>query len=238
MPKEKITNLTNYVIIVLASTLAFIIFKAENLSLQITAFLIILYFASELVCQTTKFFSYKKQVDIFFLTTIALSLVLKTQAMNSPIFFLLYFLLFGVALLFEARASIVMVIAITLVLLATPMKEPLMEFLQIASLYLVLPLAHIFGNTYKKLLIDEEKIKILSSEGTKIEKDLVSKEERVKNWTSHDFSNRLTGIWQDVSSLLEEVKLEKTAMEKISKIQNELKGLLGSVQKLEKEIEK
>lgn len=238
MPKDNYKYITNYIVIFASTLVALVAFKLESFTLQIIALLTIIYFVAEFILQRTALANYKKQIDIFFLTSIVLTLVLKTQAINSPLFFLLYFLLFGVSLLFEARASIIMVICITLVLLTTPMKEPLLEFLQLASLYLVLPLAHIFGSQYKKLLQDEEKIDVLTKEGKKIETSLAKKEEKVKDWTSTDFANRLSGIWQDTSSLLKTTSIAPDLKTKIEKIRNELKGLLGSVQKLEDEIEK
>lgn len=236
MPKFNFKNLIDYALLLLSIFISLSVYHLNNYSLQIIALLVLLYIGGELILNHTNFIKYKKEFDTFFLSTIILSIVFSTGAITSPLFFLLYFLLFGVSLFFVPGTSIFLVVLISVFLMFTPKKEILYEFLQISSLFLVVPLAHIFGSTYKKLLTDEEKIKVLAKEGERIESKLEKREKKVVSWTENDFSKRLSGIWQDFSKITEE-DLPPFKQKLVEKIKEELRDLLRSAQEMEKEIE-
>jgi hypothetical protein len=88
-----------------------------------------------------------------------LLLVAETGTLSSPFFFLCYFLLFGVAMLYEIEATLVL----TGVLVIFFMFLPDPNFTQIISLVMVTPLAIFTGHQYESSL--EEK-RHLSAEET------------------------------------------------------------------------
>src|SRR3989339_523117 len=91
--------------VILTATIAFAYFWTRSLtlpyySLTLIGFLIICY-------SIIHFISKKRQgFDVFFLSLITFLLVFSTGAINYPVFFLLYFLLFGVALLSKQLVEI------------------------------------------------------------------------------------------------------------------------------------
>lgn len=104
-------------------------------------------------------------LDMTILTLIIFTLIFSTGALSSPLFFLLYFLLFGLALLFEPGSSLFMVFISSFIFLMIPEKKDLFsELLQLASLFMIVPLALIFGKQYIKLMQSELEVKSLTKE--------------------------------------------------------------------------
>ena len=178
----------------------------------------------------------KLVIDFLLLTTLIYLIVFSTGALYSPLYFLIYFLLFAIALLYEPSAAFSLAIISTFFFLLTPRKELLIEFLQIGSLYLIAPLANIFGKQYLNLLEDEEKIKVLTIKGKQLETEVERQEVEVKHWVSVDFMKKLAEIWEDLETLQTDNKLGSTAKEKLLKISQELSDLLKSARDMEKKV--
>lgn len=90
-------------------------------------------------------------LGIFLLTTLILLLIFSTEGINSPLFFLLYFLGFGIAFVFEPITAFVFVIGVFLVLFQDATKiDATNNLLKLGSLLLISPLAYFFGKEYKK----------------------------------------------------------------------------------------
>jgi len=142
-------------------------------SLQLTALVVLLYLLSQfLLKQSTVMAKNKTYFDFFCLTLIVFCLIFATGGLSSPVFFLSYFLLFGIVLLFEPSAALALATIASVFLLLHPRGELLPELLQIASLFLISPLALIFGSQYLKLK-QQQAIKI----------DIAQKLEAVDNST-------------------------------------------------------
>jgi len=139
----------------------------SNYNLQFIAFLIVGYFLTRLILKKTGGVSVKTMscLDMTILTLIIFTLIFSTGALSSPLFFLLYFLLFGLALLFEPGSSLFMVFISSFIFLLIPEKKDLFsELLQLASLFMIVPLALIFGKQYIKLMQSELEVKSLTKE--------------------------------------------------------------------------
>lgn len=96
---------------------------------------------------------------VFILNTLILLIIFATDSVNSPIFFLLYFLGFGVAFVFEPLVVFVFVAGVILIFLPDVFKNDITtNFLRVGSLLLISPLAFFFSNEYKKSSRDEEEI--------------------------------------------------------------------------------
>ena len=88
---------------------------------------------------------------IFILNTLIFLLIFSTDGLYSPIFFLLYFLGFGIAFVFEPAAVFVFILGAILVFLPQGLKDDVSgNMLRLGSLILISPLAFFFGNEYRK----------------------------------------------------------------------------------------
>jgi len=236
--------------LLLAVILAFLWTHSSTLSLytlQLIAIFILLFFANHLFFrQQTK--SRKRKtlsrlnltVDAVVFTMVVMLLVYSTGGLTSPLFFLVYFLMFGLALLFEPLVSVSLVVAIILLFLITPTtQQPLTEVFQLFSLILITPLALFFGSQYLKVLESEEKIKILREEGKILEEQIKKEETDTLLWTSLNLKQGLSEILDEVSNLLSDLAhLTISQKERLLKIRTRTMELLKTGEKLKEEVDK
>lgn len=178
-------------------------------------------------------------IDAVIFTLVTLLLVISTGGLTSPLFFLLYFLMFGLSLLFEPLISLSLTGAMILFFAISPTKESaLEEILQLFSLIMVTPLAIFFGKQYLQVLKDEEKIKILEEESEVLEKEIQKEETDVLMWATLELKSGLTGILDDLSGLLADIgHLTVTQKEKLFKIREQALRLLKTGEKLKEEVD-
>lgn len=105
--------------------------------------------------------------EMFIITTVILLIIYLTGGITSPIFFLLYFLLFGIAFMFEPVVIFVMMIAVIgLFGQETLTNDVIANLIRMGSIVFLSPLAFFFGNEYKKR---ERLEKEIEEKATKIE---------------------------------------------------------------------
>lgn len=209
--------------LILTATVAFAFFWTLSLtlpfySLTLIGFLTICYSITHFISKKQKGFIYlhKTLLDVFFLSLITFLLVFSTGAIYSPVFFLLYFLLFGVALLLEPLTAIYLAVIVSFFLFFTEKKSLLNELLQLSSLFLIAPLATLFGKQYLK-------IKSLQTE--------------VKTWTFDTLAKKLVDIQTGLKSLLNDPQTPPVEKEKVKKIFGETYQVFVSGKEMEKKIE-
>jgi len=113
---------------------------------------------------------------VFVLNTLVFLLIFSTQGIKSPLFFLLYFLVFGIAFVFEPITIIVFVLgSLFLLFPQSQASDTTNNLLKLASLLLISPLAFFFGSEYKKSNKDDETIEALK-ERTSDAADTISKD--------------------------------------------------------------
>lgn len=122
-------------------------------TLQLVAVLVIFYLGSHAL-RTKKPLWFKRSfitIDITLLASMMLLLVTETGALTSPFFFLLYFLLFGVSMLYEIEATLVLTGVLILFYLFFPGTNlgDLAHLTQLLALIMITPLAIIFGHQYE-----------------------------------------------------------------------------------------
>jgi hypothetical protein len=230
--------------LILAVVLVFFWTNVPELSvytLQLIALFVLAYFVNQF------YFRRKKQVfsrtnltiEAIIFTMVVLLLVASTGGLTSPLFFLTYFLMFGLALLFEPLITFSLALAMVFFFLLRPVKETLLqEGLQLLSLLLVTPLAMFFGRQYLKLLADEEKIKILQEESQIIEEEIKKEETDVLLWSSLELKRGLTEILHQTSEMLADLShLTLKQKEKLSKIRQTASNLLRASQQLKEEVD-
>ncbi len=148
---------------------------------------------------------------IFILNTIILLLVFATGSINSTLFFLLYFLGFGIAFVFEPVAIFVFIVGAVLIFLPDALKgDTFGNFIKVGSLVLISPLAYFFGREYRKSDNQEGDIEALE-ERTKEAADTISEdiEEVVKNEKQNlkeEDMEKLNEILEETEDLREESK--------------------------------
>nr|MBI5455989.1 hypothetical protein [Candidatus Levybacteria bacterium] len=101
-------------------------------------------------------------LGIFILTTLVLLLIFSTEGINSALFFLLYFVGFGIAFVFEPATTFVFAIASFLLFFPdTSRPDAVNNLLKLGSLLLISPLAYFFGKEYRKSDKQDEEIEKL-----------------------------------------------------------------------------
>lgn len=96
-------------------------------------------------------------LDITILTSMILLLVSETGALASPVFFLLYFLLFAVAMLYEIEATLVLTGTLILYFLALPGTDltDIAHLSELIALVMITPLAIITGHQHETSLEEQ-----------------------------------------------------------------------------------
>ncbi|MGA2911650.1 MAG: hypothetical protein ABSE17_03385 [Candidatus Levyibacteriota bacterium] len=148
---------------------------------------------------------------IFFLNTVILLLIFSTGSIDSVLFFLLYFLGFGIAFVFEPAVTFVFVLGVILVFVPDAIKgDLLVNSLKLGSLLLISPLAFFFGKEYRKTDQQDEVIEGLE-ERTKEAADTISEdiEEVIKDEKAglkDEDMEKLNEILEETEDLREESK--------------------------------
>jgi hypothetical protein len=148
---------------------------------------------------------------IFVLNTVVLLLIFSTGSLSSPVFFLLYFLGFGIAFVFEPAVTFVFVLGTILIFMPEVLKVDFVSgFLKVGSLLLISPLAYFFGKEYRKTDKQETEIEALE-ERTEDAADTISEDitEIVKNEKANLKSedvDKLNEILEETEDLREESK--------------------------------
>ena len=215
--------------------------QTASFSLQLVALITASFIFFSWFSQKSKLSFYqehKSAIEITFATFVVYLLVFSTGDLFSPLFFLIYFLLFGLALLFEPGIALSLAIISTILFLLTPRKDLLAEILQLASLFMIAPLATLFGKQYIKLQQTQKEVEILEQEEEILATEVKTQEEEVKRWTLQEFKKHLANIWEALDALTADESLPSQAKEKLEKISHELSRLLESGQKMKEKIEK
>jgi len=148
---------------------------------------------------------------IFILQTIILLIIFSTGGLSSSLFFLLYFLSFGIAFVFEPAVIFVFVVLTILIFLpAFPKDDVMGNYLKLFSLLLISPLAYFFGKQYRQQDKEEEKINALEERtkdaadtiATDVEKVLKDQKQSLKQETTE----RLNEILEETENLRQETK--------------------------------
>lgn len=149
---------------------------------------------------------------IFTLNTVIFILIFSTGSVTSPLFFLLYFLGFGIAFVFEPEITFVFVIGAILIFLPDTLKDDITgNFLKLGSLLLISPLAFFFGKEYRRNDKENEEIEALK-ERTKDSADTISQDveqivkEEKANLKASDMQ-KLNEVLEETENLREESKL-------------------------------
>lgn len=132
----------------------------EPFTLQLVAILVLLYLGSHWLKRHKPKWFHKSTItlDITILTSMILLLVTETGSLASPFFFLCYFLLFGVAMLYEIEATLVLTGVLILYFLFLPGTKltDYVHLSQLIALVMITPLAIFTGHQYESSLAEKQ----------------------------------------------------------------------------------
>jgi len=182
-----------HTLLIIASFLTIFIIEQTQLAdyqIQIIIILIITYFFLSYISKknTSQKPRFGGSSDIFILTVVVLLLVIATGSLYSPIFFLIYFLAFGIAFIFEPVAVFIFTFGAICLFMSEVLKNHAIEsFIRIGSIILISPLAYFFGQQYRvvfqKTKTDQKKEKIASLIKADV-KDILKTQEKLKGKTT------------------------------------------------------
>ena len=202
----------------------------SNYGLQIAALTLIVYVGiSFLIRKHILSTDLKVTLDVLvFSLTISL-LVFTTGGFASPVFFLSYFLLFGVTLFSSPITATAITVTFALLFIVAPKTDFWMDLLQMGSLVSITPLSVLFGKQYIKVLQDKQIITGLSQ---KVQKNKIE----VTDWTEGDFRRRLLRIQEYLQKLSSDPQIGTDKKERINSLYRQIYDLFLSGRKMEKDI--
>ncbi len=131
----------------------------DTYTIQVLAGLVIIYILIAAINKKRRRDIIGGAADIFILNTSILLLISITGNLYSPLYFLLYFLGFGITFIFEPLSVFVYVLGAIAIFLPEALKNGSVEsFIRLGSLILISPLAFFFGQEYRDRDVQEEKI--------------------------------------------------------------------------------
>ncbi|MFH1601468.1 MAG: hypothetical protein ABIB61_00745 [Candidatus Shapirobacteria bacterium] len=201
-------------------------------NLQLIAGLVIIWFLKhKLFCQEQNLTH--KTIDALILTIVILLLVFATGGASSPLFFLIYFLLFGLSFLFEPPITITL--AFILLVFLTPTVQNSQEIAALLSLFLITPLALYFGQLYLRNLSADKRTKLYMQKWLSGEKHLENQEANTLFWLTLKLKPGLEEILDRVSQMLIALnQLSYTQKDHLKKIRKRTKYLLRGANKLQR----
>jgi len=163
---------------------------------------------------------FKKHFSLHLLAFIINIIIFNTNGLNSPFFFLIYFLLFTIA--FQNPPTTTLACSLGLIVLLSQSLNSTQSIIPLSSLLLITPLAWFIGRQYLEKVKDELA--------------LTADETNVLLWLTLKFKTGICQIVDSCSELLS-TPLLPSQKEKIHYIKDSAKSLLNSSQKLEKEVD-
>ena len=171
-------------------------------------------------------------LDVTILTSMILLLVTETGALISPLFFLLYFLLFAVAMLYEIEATLVLTGTLILYFLFLPGTDlsDLAHLSELGALVMVTPLALFTGHQYEVSLEEKELRK-------KLTKHLSHQETDTLLFLSLNLKQTLVQSLDRLSAIIPATRVREVH-DNLTTLYTDLKALYKTSLDLEKAIDK
>jgi hypothetical protein len=211
--------------------------ELSNYNLQLTGVLILVYFVFKIIPRSSN----QKTSDFpstIILNTICLLLIFSSGGINSPLFFVLSFLIFAIALLVEpTQAAISSVLLVSIFAWQGRDTLDTLKLVNLLSLILMTPIAMIFSRNYLEVLESKGKVKVL-------EKKLQETETDSLLWITTKAKPSLAGVLNATTDLViyfnskgQDLLLPSALSDKLKSIQKDLITLYSSADNLEKSIE-
>lgn len=182
-----------------------------NYTIQILALLVATYIILSFIRRKRNVEQFSGSADVFILTTAILLLITITGNLYSPLFFLLYFLGFGITFIFEPISVFFFAVGTVIVFLPEALKNTSIEsFIRLGSIFLIAPLAFFFGQEYRDRDEQEEEIQKMEERAEDTADTISSDVEEVlqkeKNNLKDEDVEKLNEILEETEELREESK--------------------------------
>lgn len=205
----------------------------EPYTLQLVAILVLLYLGTHFIKsrRPTWFVRSTITLDLTILTAMMLLLITETGALTSPLFFLLYFLLFGVAMLYEIEATLVLTGTLIIYFLYLPNTNiaNYLHLLELVGLVMVTPLAILFGHQYESSL-EEKRLR------QKLTRHLSNEESDTLLFLSLNLKRTLISALDTLSLTIPQTKV-KDVRTNLEMLYSDLKQLYRSAGELQQSID-
>ena len=163
---------------------------------------------------------FKKHISLHLIAFIISLIIFDSNGLNSPFFFLIYFLLFTIA--FQNPPTTTLTYSLGLILLLSQSLDSITSLIPLVSLLFITPLSWFIGKQY----LDK----------VRAEAELSVDETNFFLWLSLKFKTGISQIIETSSELLS-TPLQPTQKEKLHYIKDSAKSLLNSSTKLEKDLD-
>lgn len=214
--------------------LVWLLSPLEPYTLQLTGVLALFYIGTHSLRRHFPKLFHRSSItlDLTILTSMILLLVTETGALSSPLFFLLYFLLFATSMLYEIEATLVLTGALILYFLFLPGTNlsDLMHLSQLGALIMVTPLALFTGHQYEVSLEEKEARRRLTKHLTHQETDTLL-------FLSLNLKNTLVTSLDQLSTTIPLTRV-KEVRSNLSTLYQDLRALYKTSLDLEKAIDK
>jgi len=171
-------------------------------------------------------------------TMVVMLLVISTGAIISPLFFLIYFLLFGLALTLEPQIVITFTLGLIVFFYINNPEATNDQLIPLLSLILITPLALFFGRQYLQLMQQKGEIKILKIKEQQAKHNITEEETNTLLWLSLNFKNGMIKIIDSLSQVLDKPGLSYNQKTNLEKSLINAKKLLQTGKLLEEKIDK
>lgn len=201
----------------------------SSYNLQLTAVLILSYFLSRLVIKKNTLA--RDTASTIILTSVTLLLIFSTGGLRSPLFFLLDFLIFALALLFEPwQASLLSTLLAGLFFLRYFAGISNSDIANLVSLLIMGPIALVLGRKFLESQAAAGKIQILEDQVSKEQTDTLL-------WISTQAKPTLSALLDTTSLIIGSNSLPYSLHQKVLKLHSDLIALHQSADILEKDID-
>ena len=165
---------------------------------------------------------YKKTLYLSLISFIVSLIVFTTGGLNSPAFFLIYFLLFISA--FRLSPSLTLAYSLIIIIFLSQSLNSLSSLIPLLSLLFIDPLAWFISREYL--------------EKKNLDRQLSQEETNILLWHSLKFKGFIKNTTDSITTLITDTPLAPPQKQKLTKIKNDLNNISNSSQKLSKDIDK
>lgn len=199
-------------LLMLSSFIFIFVFEQQgfgNLTPQLIGLMVFVFII--LTAGKRKKFALGGPIGVFVLNTVIFLIIFATGGISSSFFFVLYFLVFGIAFVFEPALAFVFAAGALIVFLPNISQGNIFEnVVKVGSLLLISPLAYFFGNMFKKEDKNQDemvKLKERSNEAANtISKDVSDVLKEEKATLKNEDVEKLNEVLEETADLREEKK--------------------------------
>ena len=230
MPK----NIAHSFILLIATTSTYLWLITPSLTshtLQLVAILILIYASGHWFRKSTSHTHNTIPLDLTLLTTIILLLIVETGALISPFIFLLYFLLFAVAMLFEIEATLTLTGILLIFFLIFPSTDltDIAHLSELLAILMITPLALYVSHQHEEIIEAKRQSQILTGH-------LATEETDTLLFLSTNLRTTLLSALDRLSIIIPTTKAKK-AKSDLSILYSDLRALYRSAQDLQQSID-